>query len=257
MNLSDEEIKHIFLTDDIFPLGKYETVDVTCEKSGLADAYPCVLKIYDDIDYKTLLSEAYNHMDQIGFTYVKSRLNMINPNISEDTLKDVLGHVGFVKGSYQSFSLRKLGTNQLESWVLSATRNFFNSLPVRTFRQQYAVAYPGWNVKLHRDHADFRTHGFRAMVPLSADVYMGYETPTGENLVFRLERGSMYFVNIAMMHRGFNESLTADRINLIFQMDSDFLVNTGHSIEPLPAEELKQLPSYAVSYEKWKFGYEL
>ncbi len=257
MNSSDKQIKQILLEDDIFPLGKYETIPVSCVRDGSAESYPYVALLQRNVNYEELLVESLTHMGYVGFNYVKPRLGSLNPNITENELREVLEHVGFYKGSYQSFSLRQVGTNELERWVLPKTREFFNNLAVNTFRQQYAVAYPGWNVRLHRDHANFNTHGFRAMVPLSADVFMAYEDELGNNLVFRLKRGGMYFVNIAKMHRGFNESTETERINLIFQMDSDKLILNSERLQPIGKDELSKLPSYAVNYETWKFGHEL
>lgn len=257
MFLSDSEIKKILLQDDIFPLGKFETVPVTHINDGMAESYPYVTLIKNNIDYESLLLEAEEHIKIVGFNYVKPRLSSLNSNINENSLRNVLEHVGFVKNSYQSFSLRKIGTNELEDWVMPKTKLFFNSLNVGTFRQQYAVAYPGWHTKLHRDHANFKIHGFRAMIPLSADVYMGYEDNSGNNLIYKLKRGGMYFVNIARMHRGFNESETKNRINLIFQMNSDKLIIDSKLIENLNETEIAFLPRYATHYEKWKFGYEL
>lgn len=250
-------VKDLFLDDDIFPLGKFETLPVECLGSGEAADYPDVSVILDDVNSQALLAESYAHMKIVGFTYVKGRLEHLNPTVDEDLLRSVLGDVGFVKGAYQSFSLRKLGTNQLEDWVQPETKKFINGLPVNVFRQQYAVAYPGWNIKLHRDHRNFKTHGFRAMVPLSTNVYMAYEDTDGKNLVYKLSPGRMYFVNIAKMHRGFNESETEDRINLIMQMDSDKLVLSGTPLDPISEQEIDQLPKYAREYGVWEFGREL
>lgn len=251
------DIKDIFLTDDIFPLGKFETLPIKNIKSGLPHDYPDVCLISTNIDYNSLLTEAYEHIQRIGFTYVKGRLEYVNSNIDENTLRSVLGDVGFTKSSYQSFSLRKLGSSNLEDWLGKNTKQFFKNLPVNTFRQQYAVAYPGWNTKLHRDHKDFLTHGFRAMVPLNKNVYMAYEDEQKNPLVYKLIPGNMYFVNISKMHRGFNESENEDRINLIMQMDSDLMVIDGKTVTPIEQEELEQLPKYACDYKIWEFGYEL
>lgn len=247
-------LKSIFLNDDILPLGKFETLPVSSILDGSASAYPDVTFI-KHVEYEDMLKESIEHISIIGNNYVKPRLSHVS--VSPEDLMQTLAEVGFFKGSYQSYSLRKIGTADLEDWVLPKTREFFDTLPVKTFRQQYAVAFPGWNTQLHRDHGDFLTHGFRAMVPLSSDVYMGYEDDNGNSLVYRLKRGGMYFVNIAKMHRGFNESESVDRINLIMQMCSDELVINSEPLKPLDLEELSVLPKYATDYGIWKFGYEL
>ena len=95
------------------------------------------------------------------------------------------------------------------------------------------------------------------MIPLSSDVYMGYEDSCENPLVYRLNRGGMYFVNISKMHRGFNGSQTSDRINLIMQMTSDQLILDSKPLTPLRVDQLVDLPSYSVEYDVWKFGYEL
>lgn len=245
-------LKKSFLKDDIFPLGKFETLPVQARLDGKPNSYPNVTFI-KDIDYKPLLEESKYHIEKAGTKYVGPRIGHIS--VSEDDLRSTLSSVGFTRESYQSYSIRKLGTSELEDWVLENTRSFFNSLPMGTFRQQYAVAFPGWNTKLHRDHEDFLTHGFRAMVPLSADVYMAYEDDYGNPLIYRLERGGMYFVNIAKMHRGFNESETTNRVNLILQMQTDELVIDSTELNPL--RDISYLPHYCLEYDIWDFGYEL
>jgi len=247
-------LKETFLADDILPLGTFETLPVNAKLGGKPDGYPNVTFI-KKVFHDDLLDEALKHIEIIGDNYVRPRIEHLS--VSEEDLRDTLTGVGFYKGSYQSYSLRKIGSSELEDWVLPSTLKFFDDLPVNTFRQQYAVAYPKWNTQLHRDHKDFLTHGFRAMVPLSADVYMGYEDDNGNPIIYRLERGGMYFVNIAKMHRGFNNSENEDRINLIMQMDSDDLVINSKEMEPLGTEELMDLPHYAIDYSIWEFGYEL
>jgi len=247
-------LKESFLTDDILPLGKFETLPVTSKLDGKPDSYPNVTFI-KNVDIEDMLTESHKHIEIIGNGYVKPRLQHVSVNA--DDLIETLADVGFYKGSYQSYSLRKIGTAELEDWVLPATKKFFDDLPIPVFRQQYAVAYPSWNTQLHRDHKDFLTHGFRAMIPLSSDVYMGYEDSCENPLVYRLNRGGMYFVNISKMHRGFNGSQTSDRINLIMQMTSDQLILDSKPLTPLRVDQLVDLPSYSVEYDVWKFGYEL
>lgn len=254
-DIKNMSLKNKFLEDDIFPLGKFETLKVKPVLDGKPESYPNV-SFLGNVDYKKLLEECDYHLEQIGNNYVKPRLNEIS--IEPEELYNTLSDVGFYKGSYQSFSLRKLGTSELEDWILPNTQKFFKDLPFKTFRQQYAIAYPGWNTKLHRDHSNFLTHGFRAMVPLSADVYMGYEDDQGNVLVYKLKRGGMYFVNISKMHRGFNESETSDRINLIMQMDTDkIIVEQGIELKPLDLKDMRELPDYSINYDVWEFGYEL
>ena len=247
-------LKQTLLEDDILPLGKFESLPIISILDGRPESYPNVSFI-KHLEYSEMLKESLTHINIVGDNYVKPRLNHIS--VSPDSLMKTLGEVGFFKGSYQSYSIRKLGTSELEEWVLPKTREFFDTLPTKTFRQQYAVAFPGWNTQLHRDHSNFLTHGFRAMVPLSADVYMGYEDDRGNPLIYRLSRGGMYFVNIAKMHRGFNESQSTNRINLIMQMCSDELVIDSTQLMPLDHREILELPGYSINYDIWRFGYEL
>ena len=68
MSLSEQEIKNIFLTDDILPLGQFETIPVTCTIDGKPESYPNVSLIYTNIDYKSLLDELL-WVDSTSFTF--------------------------------------------------------------------------------------------------------------------------------------------------------------------------------------------
>jgi len=251
----NQSLKHKLLKNDIFPLGEYETLPVHTSKDGAEESYPRVVKIRDGIDSDSLLRESYVHRDIIGNCYVKDRVDHLVEGLNEVDLRYALEDVGFHKKKYQSFSLRQQGTAELECWVGSTTREYIESIGIDVFRQQYAVAYEGWNTKLHRDHKDFLTHGFRLMTPLSDDVWMGYEDDNGDPIIYRLEKGSSYFVNIARMHRGFNPYHT-ERVNLIMQMAGDKLILEGTKCDPLTIDQLSDygLTDFLFEYDEWVFS---
>lgn len=226
-----KDVRDILLDDDIFPLGSFEATQVSSIKNGHPESYPNIvlLKTLSCLDQLRL--EAVRHIEIIGKKYVKDRIGNLNPDLGIEGVKQVLTAVGFTKETYQSYSLRKLGTNQLEDFVLPITRKLFEDLNFSCFRMQYAVAAPGWRTRFHIDHRNFNTHGFRGMVPIDSPAYLSYLENKTE-IVYELLPGNMYFVNIAKLHRGFNPQVT-ERTNLLFQMASDELVVQGTSLPPL------------------------
>lgn len=228
------ELKNILMDEDIFPLGDFETVPVHCERDGEAASYPYVSVLREVNNHEALLTQALENMELIGKKCVGERLEYISKRLSPLQVREILSDVGFKKNSYQSYSLRDLGTNRLKEFIQGPTREFFDSLGFECFRQQYAVAEPAWNTQFHYDHAHFRRHGFRAMVPLNDTVIMSF-LEEGREVVFELHPGFMYFVNIASMHRAFNPH-SQPRINLLFQMASDRMILAGRPHTPVNEE---------------------
>jgi hypothetical protein len=244
--MEPQEAQKILLVQDIFPLGDYEAIPVTHQGSGQAQDYPNVLALKEIPKHALLAKEALEHIEKIGQCYIEERSSHIDPRIPACELKEILLEMGFVKGQYQIFSLRKLGTNQLQDFIGSVTREFFAELSVNVFRQQYALAKDGWKTIAHRDHGDFNVHGYRGMLPLTTPAYLGYVGPAGENLIYRLEVGTLYFVNAAQLHRGF--SFGEDRLNLMFQMDSDKLLFGSNTTVCRPLDDLSPIPPAFVEF---------
>ena len=245
--MNQREIEEITLREDIVPMGRFEAIPVHHIRSAQAHDYPNVVVIKPLPQIEDLKRESVAHLATIGKKYLKERAGFLDPRISPDDHKRYLASLGFGKDQYQSFSLRKLGTNQLEDFVGPVTREFFETLGVPTFRQQHTMSSNGWKTKLHRDHEDFTIHGFRGMVPLNAPVYLGYVGPRGENLVYRLDPGHLYFANIAKYHRGF--AVQNERVAIMFQMASDQLVIAPESHELEPLTDLAGIPESMQPYE--------
>lgn len=235
------------MDEDIIPVGRFETVPIEHLRSAEAHDYPDVAVIKPIPNVDELLEEAKRHVDIIGKRFLRDRTPYLDARISMDDLKAYLSEIGFGKDQYQSYSLRKLGTNELEDFIEPHTRKFFEDLGVPCFRQQHTISSNGWKTKIHRDHANFKVHGFRGMVPLSAPVYLGYIGPKGENLIYCLEPGHLYFANIAKPHRGF--AIEQDRLAIMFQMASDRLVvdEGSQALKPLTSHD--SIPAHLIPYE--------
>ena len=167
---------------------------------------------------------------------MKERVSHLTKSIELEDVKNTLHEVGFTKESYQSYSLRKLGTNEISGELGASTRQVLENFEVPIFRAQISVAQPGWRTLFHRDHENFCQHGFRGMAPLNEPVYMSYLDSAGNEIIYKLDPGKFYFVNIAKLHKGFNPSKTERRI-LMMQMASDQLIIKGQKMTPMFAEE--------------------
>lgn len=241
------DLKSILLDADIFPLGDFECVPVRTVRDGEALSYPEVAVLCPVNNIEDFLNEAMVTMTRVGKGYVKDRMPHLSPLLSMDQVRDVLSGVGFTKETYQSYSLRKLGTNTLEDFVCGRTRAFFESLPCDYFRMQYGVANKDWTTKFHIDHHNFKRHGFRAMVPLNIPAIMSFLV-AGRERIYELQPGYMYFVNIARYHRGFNP-FHQSRINLLLQLASDELMLRGEALSPLSARDVEARFSTHLSTE--------
>jgi hypothetical protein len=240
MQLQDKLVKN-----DIFGYGSYESIPVTTNL-GFPKNYSNVVKLHEVDVVSQLYTEALFHIEQIGRKYVKTRIQYLPDNIEQDDIWTVLKEVGFIKGHYQGYGLRKEGTNDLLDIIQPVTRKFFENFTVGCFRQQYATAYLGWNTKYHIDHDRYTLHGFRCMVPLNTPVHIAF-FEEGKNSLYKLDVGYAYFVNIGNYHRAFHHS-DVDRTNLMFQMDSDKLILDGVTHYPISWDAI---PNEYKNYNKF------
>lgn len=232
----------ILMTDDIFPLGRYETKPVNAKKDGCAQSYPDVTVLSKIENIRSIDSEVLVLINLIGKSFVKERIDKLTPSLTVDAVKRILHDVGFTKESYQSYSLRELGTCRLKDLVKGELRRVLDAFPVDFFRPQVAVAQPGWKTLFHQDHFDFNTYGFRAMIPTNSPVFISFLRES-EEIIYKLLPGNCYFVNIAKLHKGFNPS-ELERRNIIFQMVSDELILEENEIEPLSNREASSFSGF-------------
>jgi len=207
-------------SQDILPLGTYESVPVQSLIPPYPDNFPEVTRLGIKIDVN-LLRQEYNQFDKSG-DYFVSRMKNFKNDIKE-TIK-LFNQIGFSRTKYKAFPLRVEGTNQLLDTVGPYTRQLLENFGVPLFRQQYALAVKGWSTKLHIDHPDFTTHGFRVFIPIDT-AYIGFEKN-----IYQLLAGDCYFVNIARLHRGFSDE---ERVVIMCQMASDKLIRIGETLLPI------------------------
>lgn len=233
MNENSGPFESILAEQDILPIGRFEAIPVRCRTLGRAEDYPDVVRLQTVKSLEILLEEAVRVLKRFSDNrYVGDRIAYMDKRIPFRDWRNYLADMGFSPDVYETFPIRKLGSNELEDFVLPATKNFLSNLGVEVFRQQYAVSQSGWKTKYHSDHGDFKTHGFRGMLPLNEPAFMGYKDHRGQHLIYRLEPGQLHFVNIVKQHRGF--TFSGPRIALLFQMASDeLLFQSGRALEPI------------------------
>lgn len=233
----------ILFEHDILGYGTHESIPVKLIKDGKPESYPLVSVLMDVKEDNTVLyQEAITNIQkqkELNIKYIAERMKNLPEGVTPADMREVMTEVGFVLGKYQGWTLRNLGTTELSDIIGPVTKKLFNEFPTGHFRQQYAVAHTGWNIKYHLDHKDFTVHGFRCMIPLKEPVHIVFRK-NEENLLFKLTPGRAYFVNIASLHRAFHFE-EEDRINLTFQMDRDDLIINGLELDPIGWESIPEL----------------
>jgi hypothetical protein len=87
------------------------------------------------------------------------------------------------------------------------------------------------SLKPHIDNKNCEVHGFKIHIPLNC-LYTCYVINNdGMYDEFNLEPGYAYYLNSSKMHFVVNHQ-PVDRVNLAFQLASDFLINAGLIISP-------------------------
>lgn len=204
-------------SNDILPLGGFEAIPVTSQLDPIPENYHDVVKLNIPTNVHKLRSEWESYPKQGN--YFKERMRYFQNPIKETI--ELFTDLGFSQENYNAYPLRKTGTNILNDDVGPYTRGLLESFETKLFRQQYVLAQPGWETKLHIDHPDFSTHGFRVFIPIDV-AYMGFE-----DKVYELPPGNCYFVNIAKLHKGITKK---ERVVIMCQMASDSLILSGEKM---------------------------
>ena len=194
----------------IFPLGDYDFEETTVSK----EKYPNVvdLKIAVDADklYQEFLDMRKPSKDHYYLSM--SKRFKIDPKAIMDNFEDL----GFTQEKYGGYGFQRAG---------EYTKSVLDNLPVKTFRKHFTLAKAGWETKFHIDHAKFKTHGFRLVIPVNTDAYIKFRDGA-----YKLNRGSIYFWNIVHEHAGWNPT-NQERVIIMAQMNSDRLINEGRVVE--------------------------
>lgn len=229
--MTPTSVNKILLNEDIFGYSDFESKPIDSNFSILPNDYANVVKLMPIENVDELTQEAHEHLSLIGKNYFKQRVQNLPKNITPEIIRTVLTDIGFTVGTYQGYGIRVPGTTTLLPYLKSYTKSLIENFPTLTFRQQYAVALKGWNVKYHIDHTDYSIHGYRCMIPLNSPVHIVFKEEN-KNCLYRLDPGYCYFVNIGNLHRAFHP-FNEMRINLSFQMNSAKTIISGEILEPV------------------------
>lgn len=196
----------------IFPLGEYDFEPTTVT----LDKYPHVVDLGIDVDADKLYKE-YLEMRKPSkdhYYLSMSKKFKVDPEKIMKNFEDL----GFRKDNYGGYGFQRAGTY---------TKSVLENLPVKTFRKHFTLAVPGWETKLHSDHDQFETHGFRLVIPMNTDAHIKYKHGN-----YRLPKGKMYFWNIVEEHAGWNPT-DQERVIIMAQMDSDKLIKQGNVLDTI------------------------
>lgn len=215
------------LINDIVPIGAFETIPVTITGNYLQ--YPGVVRIGGPFNIHAMINEFYNVRDSLDYDFLKT----MEPHLVGSSLDDVkqnLRSLGWTNHNYKTFAIRESGTNTLLPQIGPITRRTLDHFG-SVFRQQYMIAKPKATLKPHIDNTNCEMHGFKIHIPLNC-VYTCYvQNDVGTYDEFNLEPGYAYYLNSSKMHFVINHQ-EVERVNLAFQLASDFLINHGLVMSP-------------------------
>jgi hypothetical protein len=207
------------IEDDLFPIGEFESIPVSINKTNSCTSFPNVIKLNYLLDSNQLYQEYLEFKKQLKFIspsrFIKERLRHIK--LDQTDWSNYFNKLGFNDQTYETYSMRILGTNKFKPEIGEYTRQKISYiLGIETFRQQYAIAHAGWKTEIHVDTIYPNIHGFRVMIPLNAQFNIGFE----DDKIYTLEPGDAYFINVSNRHYGLNP-LDISRCCIMLQLSSD------------------------------------
>lgn len=199
---------------DILPVGKFEAIPVTSSVEPIPDNFPNWIKLDIQVDVDRLRQEYLEYPKNRSKHYFREMAKHLPKDRVKETVK-IFTENGFGIDDYIVYPLRVIGTNKLTDYVGSYTKQLLENIGVPLFRQQYVFATKTWETKIHTDHPNFATHGYRMFIPIDP----AYMVVNGENV--EMTPGWAYYVNVARPHKGFTKG---DRVVIVASMASDRLV---------------------------------
>jgi hypothetical protein len=216
------------LTNDIVPIGDFETIPVTITGNYLT--YPGVIKIGGPYDTALLFDEYNNTFRSLENNFLTA-LKDILIDATPKEVKEHLVKLGWEGNDYISYSLRHFGTNILKDEVQHNTKVTLESFG-DTFRQQYMCAAPKKRLKPHVDNINCEVHGFKIHIPINVNYHVFVKNTNNEKFdTYILEPGYAYYLNSCLPHFVANP-YNKLRVNLSFQLASDKLIREGKVMQP-------------------------
>ncbi len=205
---------------ELFPVGEFETLKVNVTKKIPFANYPNVCKVIDVDNPHALYKEFLDFRKKVNHSsnhYVKERLRYFKINPKDWSV--YFESLGFNSKQYETYSMRDLGTAILKAEVGDLTRKTLSQIGCPLFRQQYAIAHPGWETQFHVDTNRLDLHGFRVMIPLNCPFEIEFEDES-----YVLQPGAGYFVNVTKPHKGLNTS-SQIRCNIMVHTTTDSIIH--------------------------------
>lgn len=213
------DIEKLTMTENILPMGKYETIPVEAKYPHEPEKYGCVVELDVEPIDPELLRDACEETRSNSEGYFNERLDIYKIPASEAL--NWLRYNGFSGDTYDSTALNIPGTTDLNDKVTDYIKHAYSKVDAKLFRQNYVIAKNNWETRWHRDHQDPSIHGFRLMIPIDP-VHMSFRK--GD---IQLEPGKYYFVNNSLEHIGRLPEGYSERANLMAQMHSDIDILQG------------------------------
>ena len=233
-----KKIENLSFKDHIIPLKNFEAIPVSGKYTLFPEKYGNVVKLpVAPVNVERLRKAFHKYSTYNPYKYITERAN--NYTISVSKVIMYLEYLGFYRKVYNRIGMYKYSTNELYDDLDPYIYEVLKNLDVPLFRQNIAIAYPGWKPKWHKDQSNPSVHGFRLMLPID------YVEIVFKEGLYRLNPGNFYFVNNSLLHTGRFPKGLSKRMVFMAEMASDRLILKGVKIKPtISMEAISKLPEY-------------
>jgi hypothetical protein len=202
-----------------------ENVPIQCEFPLEPGRYPDVVELQIPFDLQSMKSDVDQVKQEEGYFCRRERLLKL-PTYLNVLLMSIMG---FRAECYSGVSLNDVGSVELKRNLPASLIDFFKSFPSETCRHNIITTSEGWETAVHTDHSDYSVQGFRVMIPFEPIEMFFYRAETRH---YWLSPGGIYFLNVAVPHKGRHPKGWPARKGLLFKMGSDKLIKNGIVINP-------------------------
>ena len=228
------KIEKLTFSDHIIPIKEFETLPVSGKYTLSPKKYGNVVKLpVASVDFEKLRTAFNKYKNHNIYKYFKERRN--NYTIPINKVIMYLQYLGFDEQVYDRIAIHKYSTNKLCDELDPYIHEVIENLNIPLFRQNIAIAYPGWKPKWHKDQSNPTIHGFRLILPIDPAEIVFKEG------LYHLKPGHFYFVNNSLIHTGRFPKGLNERMVFMAEMVSDALILKGRKMEPTNSMKTSEL----------------